>query len=115
MADASAPTLAPIYRCDELRVIEANASALPLMERAGLAGAAVARTLASEGSGWVLVLAGPGNNGGDAFVTARWLRSWFYVVIVVFTGDAAKLPKDALAAFQAWIGQGGTTIAAIPV
>ncbi|MCB2223167.1 MAG: NAD(P)H-hydrate dehydratase [Actinobacteria bacterium] len=45
-----------------------------LMERAGLA---VALAAAREGAGYgtrVIVLAGPGNNGGDAYVAARYLR-----------------------------------------
>jgi NAD(P)H-hydrate epimerase len=45
-----------------------------LMERAGLA---VALAAVREGAGYgtrVLALAGPGNNGGDAYVAARYLR-----------------------------------------
>jgi len=44
------------------------------MERAGQAAADVARTMLGDRGGSVLVLAGPGNNGGDAFVVARRLR-----------------------------------------
>lgn len=60
-----------------------------LMEQAGTAVAAAARALLHStdrrSSGQVLILAGPGNNGGDAFVAARRLadanvRS--YVVLV---------------------------------
>jgi hydroxyethylthiazole kinase-like uncharacterized protein yjeF len=115
MADASSPQLAPIYRSAELRAIEAGNKAQPLMERAGLAAAEVARTLAAERVGTVLVLAGPGNNGGDAFVVARWLRSWFYEVAVVFLqSDPAKLPADAAAAYRAFAANGDQTISAIP-
>jgi hypothetical protein len=71
---ASALHLAPVFRCAELHGIESAASDQPLMERAGLAGAEVARRMAGGGSGTVLVLAGPGNNGGDALVVARRLR-----------------------------------------
>jgi hydroxyethylthiazole kinase-like uncharacterized protein yjeF len=45
-----------------------------LMDRAGLA---VALAAVAEGAGYgtrVLALAGPGNNGGDAYVAARYLR-----------------------------------------
>ncbi len=66
-----------ILRVSELRAIEARAAGAPLMERAGLAAAEVARRMLAVHSARVLVLAGPGNNGGDAFVVARWLKSWF--------------------------------------
>ena len=106
--------LAPIFRSAELRAIEATASGQPLMERAGLAAAKVARTLAAERGGTVLVLAGPGNNGGDAFVVARWLQAWFHEVAVVFRADPQRLTPDAAAAYRAYAGTGGHTIADIP-
>jgi ADP-dependent NAD(P)H-hydrate dehydratase / NAD(P)H-hydrate epimerase len=100
----------PIYRLTEVRALEAGASPQPLMERAGLAAAEVARELLAARPSRVLVLAGPGNNGGDAFVVARWLKSWFFDVVVAFRGDAAKLANDAAAAHRQWIAGGGTTI-----
>ena len=107
---------APVYRTADIRAIEgAAAAALPqpgLMERAGLAAAEIARRVAT--SGRVLVVAGPGNNGGDGFVVARHLKAWFYKVDVVFTGTAAKLPTDAKAAHDAWLACGGTVLPSIP-
>ena len=103
--------LSPIYRVAELRALEASHGHVPLMERAGRAAAEVARALAGERGGRIVVLAGPGNNGGDAFVVARWLRAWFFDIAVVFIGDAAKLPRDAAAAHAAFIDAGGTTVA----
>ena len=84
-----------------------------LMERAGLAAAAIAREL-TTGGGRVLVVAGPGNNGGDAFVVARHLKSWWFQVELVFAGDAAKLPVDARAAHDAWRDCGGTNASELP-
>ena len=110
----NAAVLVPIYRTAELRALEARARKLPLMERAGAAAAARARELAGEQAGRVLVLAGPGNNGGDAFVVARWLRSWFFDVTVAFAGVADKLPEDAAAAHRAWLAAGGSTISELP-
>ena len=107
---------APVYRTAEIRAIEsATAAALPqpgLMARAGLAAAEIARSVAA--SGRVLVVAGPGNNGGDAFVVALHLKAWFYKVDVVFAGNAIKLPPDAKAAHAAWLDCGGTTLPSIP-
>ena len=108
------PALAPVYRVGELRRIEAAAAGVPLMERAGAAAAEVARTMAGERGGPVLVLAGPGNNGGDALVVARILRAAFFDVVVVFRGDAAKLPRDAAGAHRAFVAAGGATVSEYP-
>ena len=62
-------------RTADLRRVEAAARGEPLMERAGLAAAEVARAMAGDRGGVITILAGPGNNGGDAFVVARWLRA----------------------------------------
>jgi hydroxyethylthiazole kinase-like uncharacterized protein yjeF len=53
------------------------------MERAGAAAAGIAATLAGDKGKDVLVLAGPGNNGGDARVVAERLREKFFRVEVV--------------------------------
>ena len=48
-----------------------------LMEKAGLATAVVARDLLGGAAGRkVVVLVGPGNNGGDGLVAARFLAAW---------------------------------------
>ena len=109
-----AMVLLPILRTDELRRAEAAARGQPLMERAGLAAAEVARNMLGQRDGSALVLAGPGNNGGDAFVVARRLRELFCDVVVVFRGDRAKLPADAADAHRAFVGAGGATVAGIP-
>jgi hydroxyethylthiazole kinase-like uncharacterized protein yjeF len=111
---SAAPSLAPVLRAADLRAVETAEREAPLMARAGLAAAEVARTLAGERGGNVLVLAGPGNNGGDAFVVARWLREWFFDVTVVFPVDAGKLPPDAAAAHQAFLAAGGVTDPCVP-
>ena len=107
----------PVYRTGEIRDIETRTleglQPPGLMERAGLAAAEIARSIAASG-GRVLIFAGPGNNGGDAFVVARHLKSWWYKVSVVFTGDAEKLSADAKAAYAAWRDSGGGTVEDIP-
>jgi len=106
--------LEAIFRAARLREIEAANAASPLMERAGLAAATCARELLGDRTPRVLVLAGPGNNGGDAFVVARLLKGWFFDVTLAFCGDAARLPRDAAAARKAWLDAGGETLAAWP-
>ena len=113
MADSTQLTsLDPVLRVAELRDVERAASDMPLMERAGEAAAAAARDLLG-GGGRVLVLAGPGNNGGDAFVVARHLRRAFFDVLVVFAGDAQRLSRDAAAAHAAYVADGGPIASAL--
>jgi len=109
-----AAVLTPVYRVEELRAIEARHAELPLMERAGRAAADVAQTMAGDRGGRVVVLAGPGHNGGDAMVVARWLWSWFHDVVVVFPADSANLPADAAKAYRAFIDVGGNAVPAPP-
>lgn len=86
------PEGAPIVTATAMRAAEEGAFARgisqdELMERAGRA---VAREVARLAGGRrILVLAGPGNNGGDAWVAARWLTERGHDVTV------AELPgKD---------------------
>ena len=105
--------LLPVYRAADVRRIEASARGQPLMERAGAAATGVARILGDRG-GSVLVLAGPGNNGGDAFIVARRLREAFFHVEVVFCADPAGLPADAADAHRFFIQTGGRTVPDCP-
>jgi hydroxyethylthiazole kinase-like uncharacterized protein yjeF len=109
-------TARPIYLTGEIRQIETRApqAETSLMARAGLAAAEYARELLGENGRSVLVLAGPGNNGGDAFEVAAHLKRWFYRVELVFTGDEHTLSADALAALAKWRACGGNTYAAPP-
>ncbi|MHB8667933.1 MAG: NAD(P)H-hydrate dehydratase [Burkholderiales bacterium] len=108
----------PVYLSAEIRALERSAAgragATPLMQLAGLAAAEYARELLGEYGRNVLVLAGPGNNGGDAFEVATHLKRWFYRVELVFAGDEHKLSEDALAALRRWREYGGNTYAAPP-
>jgi ADP-dependent NAD(P)H-hydrate dehydratase / NAD(P)H-hydrate epimerase len=65
-----------------------------LMEQAGAAVAVAARALLNStdrpSSGQVLILAGPGNNGGDAFVAARRLAEAGIGSYVVLVSAATK-------------------------
>jgi len=96
----------PIVRAAAMRAAEEAvfASGVPqadLMERAG---AAVAREAARLAMGrQVLVLAGPGNNGGDAWVAARLLAKSGHDVMVAALGEAKE---GAAAAMRAqWTGK----------
>ncbi len=61
----------------EARAEEAGVSTTQLMENAGLAAAAAVRDMLGGLEGRrILILVGPGNNGGDGLVAGRHLRRW---------------------------------------
>jgi ADP-dependent NAD(P)H-hydrate dehydratase / NAD(P)H-hydrate epimerase len=82
----------PIYFTADIRRLEQAAGEVtpPLMERAGTAAAELAEKIVAGKD--VLVLAGPGNNGGDARVAAARLQERFFRVTVV--GSPRELPSD---------------------
>lgn len=103
------------YSVEQLRALERQhlAQGLPLMQRAGQAAADfIAQRFGSRAH--LLVLAGPGNNGGDALVAARHLKERGYGISLLFRGEAEHLPADAAAAWHDWQTVGGQTVAAIP-
>ncbi|MEH6721005.1 MAG: NAD(P)H-hydrate dehydratase [Aurantimonas endophytica] len=81
--------------------IEGGVPGTTLMERAG---AAVAKAALAQfaGARRIAVLAGPGNNGGDAYVVARLLRDAGRDVRLYGLVDPSGLSGDAAAAASAW-------------
>ncbi|MHB1213374.1 MAG: NAD(P)H-hydrate dehydratase [Thiobacillus sp.] len=108
----------PLFTAADCRTIDRHwADAHPatsLMEKAGVAAAELGGMLAGESGESVLVLAGPGNNGGDALVAARELAAQGFRVVVVSRADPARLPPDAARARTAWQARGGTLLAELP-
>lgn len=98
-----------LLQVSAIRTIEAahqgTASGTSLMIRAAEAAAKVAMDMC-QGGGRVLVMAGPGNNGGDAWVVARKLQAAWYRVTVL-SGSAPKAPEavEARASFLAEDGK----------
>ena len=85
----------PIYLAADIRRIEQAAGNVvpPLMERAGAAAADLAARIASDQTKDVLIIAGPGNNGGDARVVARLLQERFFRVTVAEKSD--QIPEKS--------------------
>jgi len=112
----------PLLTASETRAAEADAErrGLPasiLMESAGTAVAEAAVRLGTPGSRF-LVVAGPGNNGGDGYVAARKLHAGGRQVDVWRLGDPSRLKGDA-ARNHAAVEQSGVPVhssaAALPL
>jgi len=91
------------------RTIAGGVAGIALMENAGRSVADAVTARHPPGLG-VAVVAGPGNNGGDGFVAARFLAERGYRVRVLLVGDPNRLKDDAALAAQRW--QGPTAAAA---
>ncbi|WP_298985954.1 NAD(P)H-hydrate dehydratase [uncultured Roseibium sp.] len=79
--------------------IESGVAGIELMERAGQAVARAAFEMVSAGAR-IVILCGPGNNGGDGFIAARCLAAMGYGIDVLLTHTADRLKGDALMAFE---------------
>lgn len=96
----------PLYTISDIRHIEHTASARlstgTLMQRAGQAAAHAALSLLRPPYHVesVLVLAGPGNNGGDALEAARHLDQAGCMVTVLLIADPESQPMDARTALE---------------
>ncbi|HWK34745.1 NAD(P)H-hydrate dehydratase [Sphingomonas sp.] len=91
---------AAAMRAAEDRVIAAGTTVGTLMERAGAGVAQAVHRLA--GSAPVLILCGPGNNGGDGYVAARVLRERGATVRVAALAEPRT--EAAAAARAGWTG-----------
>ncbi|HWU83596.1 MAG TPA: NAD(P)H-hydrate dehydratase [Methylophilaceae bacterium] len=102
-----------LYLTEQIRNVEKAHASIGLMEMAGLAIVKKVRELVPYEQAQILIIAGPGNNGGDALVAARLLRERYHVT-VLFHGDKSRLPADAANAYEAWLSCGGKIEKHIP-
>ena len=92
-----------IRELDRLTIEKFGVPGALLMERAGQGIAAGVIRLSREhhlAGNKALLIAGHGNNGGDAFVAARFLKDAGFAVQVLLAGEKAKLRGDALCHFR---------------
>jgi NAD(P)H-hydrate epimerase len=95
-------TVEEMARADQA-TITAGTRGIVLMERAGRAVADCAQDMVQPGAS-ILVLCGPGNNGGDGFVAARCLAGRGYAVSLALFGSPEALTGDAALAAEGWAG-----------
>jgi ADP-dependent NAD(P)H-hydrate dehydratase / NAD(P)H-hydrate epimerase len=95
-------TPAEMAEADRLTIAGGTAG-MALMEKAGIAVADAVAQRHPLGTRIVMV-AGPGNNGGDGFVAARVLGERGYPVRLVLVGERGRLKGDAADAAQRWSG-----------
>src|SRR6185503_15561747 len=94
-------TVAQCYEADRYAAAH-GACTLTLMENAGRA---VADEICRRWSPrTTVVLCGPGNNGGDGYVCARYLRDRAWPVTIHTYGDHAALKGDAAVVAKKWAG-----------
>ncbi len=102
-------TSAQMRAIEQAAIASGEVTGLELMERAGQG---VVEAILAE---WpelattaqrAVVLCGPGNNGGDGFVVARLLKERGWEVEVFLYGDPGKMPPDARANYERWLGMG---------
>ena len=93
-------------RAADAAAIAAGTPGRVLMERAGRAVANAVVKAAGQGAR-ILILCGPGNNGGDGFVAARVLAGRGYQVELALLGRQGALKGDAAAAAGDWGGDVG--------
>lgn len=91
-----------MYQADR-DAVQSGVASIDLMEAAGQAVVAAITTRWDPCD--VVVLCGPGNNGGDGFVIARLLNALKWPVTVYLMGDKAALKGDALANSKRWRGK----------
>lgn len=92
-------TSAQMRELDKIAAVEFEITGFELMRRAGEGIASCARYLAERTRGgdvFIQLIAGRGNNGGDAFAAAQFLREEEYDVEVLLAGSASEVKGDAL-------------------
>jgi NAD(P)H-hydrate repair Nnr-like enzyme with NAD(P)H-hydrate epimerase domain len=80
------------------------------MQKAGEAAANFVMSLPGQVCAPILVVAGPGNNGGDACETAANLSSHGYDVSILLCANSEKYSPDALFCFEHAIANGARVI-----
>jgi ADP-dependent NAD(P)H-hydrate dehydratase / NAD(P)H-hydrate epimerase len=101
-----AVTAAEMRALDAAAISDFGIPGLILMENAGRHAFELLQKELPQGGARVLVLCGPGNNGGDGYVIARHLHNRGHVVTIWSTRAGAQLSGDARVNFEIVRGMG---------
>jgi NAD(P)H-hydrate epimerase len=98
-------------RAAEQFAVQMGTPLIVLMERAGLAVAELVMLRYTKRP--VIILCGPGNNGGDGFVAARHLAAKGWPVRILLYGKLEEMTPEAKVAASRW--RGAVITASLPV
>jgi hydroxyethylthiazole kinase-like uncharacterized protein yjeF len=104
-------TVSQMQDLDRKTIQECGIPGIVLMENAGKGAAELLVSSFPEvRAGWVAILAGQGNNGGDGFVIARHLMNWGIHTKIYLFSSIDDVQGDALTNLQIWLNMGGELI-----
>ncbi len=98
-------TAAQVRELDRIAIEEFSIPGITLMESAGGAAYQLMRSKWPDAK-TILILCGPGNNGGDGYILARLAKEDGLAVKLQLIGDHTKLAGDALLAAERCIASG---------
>jgi len=98
-------TAAQVRELDRISIEEFSIPGITLMESAGGAAYQLMRSKWPDAK-TILILCGPGNNGGDGYILARLAKGDGLAVKLQLIGDHTKLAGDALLAAERCIASG---------
>ena len=104
-----------VHTADQVRALDRHAidelhiPSYTLMTRAGAAALGVLRSCWPSAQ-HVVVVCGPGNNGGDGYVLARLARAQRLDVVAIRLHEPAQLQGDARRAYDDFVAAGGTVV-----
>lgn len=98
-------TAAQVRELDRIAIEEFSIPGITLMESAGGAAYQLMRSKWPDAK-TILILCGPGNNGGDGYILARLAKEDGLAVKLQLIGDHTKLTGDALLAAERCIASG---------
>jgi ADP-dependent NAD(P)H-hydrate dehydratase / NAD(P)H-hydrate epimerase len=94
-----ANAISPVFSSAQVRAIEDHHRGVDMMRRAGRAAFEFIRER-TRIDAKIVLLVGPGNNGGDALACAAELAAVGYTPKIVMRGDPKKFGEDASAAYR---------------